>query len=90
MDALFHLIGAVLVWVILSSFYPRFVRSWERDEFVGAVGNFTAPTWPINLIILIGAGAMLITFVLNAASLAAQAITGRVAQTSDPARGVEL
>ncbi|MEM7445130.1 MAG: TRAP transporter small permease [Pseudomonadota bacterium] len=90
LDALFHLVGALLVWVVLSSFYPRFVRSWERDEFVGAVGNFTAPTWPINLIILIGAAAMLITFLLNAVSLAAQAISGRVAQSDEAGRGIEL
>lgn len=75
-DALFHLAGAVLVWVILSSFYPRFVRSWERDEFVGAIGNFTAPTWPINLIVLIGAAAMLVTFLIGAIGLAIQAIRG--------------
>jgi len=90
LDAIFHVIGAVLLWVILSSFYPRFTRSWERDEFVGAVGNFTAPTWPINLIILIGAAAMLITFLLNAISLIIQAISGRIDAPDHQPRGVEL
>lgn len=83
LDALFHLAGALLVWVILSSFYPRFTRSWQRDEFVGAIGNFTAPTWPINLIILIGAAAMLITFLLTAISLGVQSIRGPAPPSAD-------
>jgi len=75
-DAVFHLLGAVLVWVVLSSFFPRLVRSWERDEFVGAVGNFTAPTWPINAIVVLGAAAMLVTFALKALCLALLAARG--------------
>jgi TRAP-type mannitol/chloroaromatic compound transport system permease small subunit len=75
-DALFNLTGAVLVWVVVSSFWPKFIRSWEREEFVGAVGNFTAPVWPINLIVVIGATAMMITFLLNAICLGAAAWRG--------------
>lgn len=86
-DALFNLAGALLVWVILSSFYPRFTRSWQRDEFVGAIGNFTAPTWPINLIVLIGSAAMLITFAITAIDLGVQAIRGTSGQTGDQPTG---
>lgn len=75
-DALFHVAGAGLFYVILTSFLPKFERSWQRDEFVGAIGNFTAPTWPINLMVLIGAGAVLITFLLNAVCLAVAAWRG--------------
>lgn len=89
-DALFNLTGAVLVWVIVESFYPKFTRSWEREEFVGAVGNFTAPTWPINLIVLIGATAMLITFLLNAVCLATAAWRGRRPDNDTSTEGVGL
>lgn len=89
-DAVFHLAGAALLWVILSSYYPKFERSWQRDEFVGAIGNFTAPTWPINLIVLIGAAAMLITFLVNAACLAARAINGKVEPDRTPGTGADL
>jgi TRAP-type mannitol/chloroaromatic compound transport system permease small subunit len=38
---------------------PIFTRAWERDEFIGSIGDFTAPVWPIKLAVLIGS-AMLI------------------------------
>lgn len=77
-DALFHLAGAGLMGIVLWSAWPQFLRSWERNEFVGAVGNFTALTWPINLIVLIGSAAMLLTFLVRAAVLGARAAIGRV------------
>jgi len=46
--------------------FPLFVRAWERDTFVGAIGHFTAPIWPINLIILIGCAALAVQFLFNA------------------------
>lgn len=75
-DALFHLAGALLTAAVLWSAWPKFLRSWERQEFVGAVGNFTAPTWPINLIVLVGGAALLLVFVMRALVLAARAGRG--------------
>ena len=35
-------------------------------EYVGAIGDFTAPVWPVRLIMLVGLGVTLLTFVLLA------------------------
>ena len=42
---------------------------WESiriREYVGAIGDFTAPVWPVRLVMLIGLAATLATFVLLA------------------------
>jgi TRAP-type mannitol/chloroaromatic compound transport system permease small subunit len=64
--ALYNLVGAVLFAIILYASTPYFVTAWEIDEYVGAAGDFTAPVWPIKLIILIGCAATAIQFLLLA------------------------
>ena len=56
---LFDLLALAVVAVIVRATWPMFLRAWERDEFVGAVGDFTAPVWPVKLTLLVG-GVMLI------------------------------
>ncbi len=75
-DAAFHATGAVMMGIVLTSAWSIYERSVARGEFVGAVGNFTAPTWPINLIVVVGGAAMLLTFAMRALLLVARAITG--------------
>ena len=58
LETLFDLISMAVVWVIVSTTWPIFTRAWERGEFIGAMGDFTAPTWPVKLTILVG-GTML-------------------------------
>jgi TRAP-type mannitol/chloroaromatic compound transport system permease small subunit len=62
LETLFDLFGIGVLIAILYAHWPIFVRSWERNDFVGAVGDFTAPTWPVKLILLIGAGLLLLQF----------------------------
>lgn len=66
LDGVFHLVGAGLFWLILRGSYPMFIKAWSIDEYVGAVGDFTAPVWPVKLIILIGSLAAIIQFLLLA------------------------
>lgn len=56
----FDLIAMVLIWVIVYTTWPIFTRAWTRDEFIGAVGDFTAPIWPVKLILVCG-GTVLIS-----------------------------
>ena len=70
LDALFHLAGAAVMAVLFWASLPYFRRAFDEGDYVGALGDFTAPTWPVRLIILIGSGATALTFL---------ALTGRAA-----------
>ncbi|SFQ12003.1 TRAP transporter small permease subunit [Tranquillimonas alkanivorans] len=54
LESLFDLLGAIVVGAIVYATWPIFLRAWQRSEFVGAIGDFTAPTWPVKIMILIG------------------------------------
>jgi len=58
----FDLVAIALIWVIVQSTWSIFTRAWERDEFVGAVGDFTAPVWPVKLILIIGGSVLILQF----------------------------
>jgi len=66
LQALFHLVGALLMGVILWAAWEPLVESIRIQEYVGALGDFTAPVWPVRLIMLIGMVTTLVTFALLA------------------------
>lgn len=66
LHAFFHLVGAVLMATILWAAWPTLWESIQMREYVGAIGDFTAPVWPVRLVMLVGLSATLITFLLLA------------------------
>lgn len=64
MEVVFAAAAAALVWQILAASTPLFRKAWVRNTFEGTVGDFTAPIWPVKLIILIGCGALFVQLVL--------------------------
>lgn len=62
LETLYDLLGMAVVAVIVSATWPIFTRAWERNEFVGAVGDFTAPTWPVKAMIILGGGLLTLQF----------------------------
>ena len=60
MDLLFSTAAIVLVWQLLAASWPLFLKAWVRNTFEGTIGDFTAPIWPVKLIILIGCAALLV------------------------------
>lgn len=46
--------GLGIVLVLLQASYPLFQKSWDRGTYVGTVGDFIAPIWPVKLTILVG------------------------------------
>lgn len=62
--ALFDFLGAVFMGLILYGSVPLFIESWESDFYVGVEGLFTAPVWPIKLIIVIGCAVTLLQFLV--------------------------
>lgn len=62
LETIFDLVGVAVLGAILYSHWPIMIRSWERNDFVGAVGNFTAPTWPVKVMLAIGAMLLALQF----------------------------
>lgn len=62
METVFDLLAVFVVGAIFYATWPIFTKSWARGDFVGAAGDFTAPTWPVKLMILIGAALLLLQF----------------------------
>lgn len=54
LQALFHFVGFVLMVVILVASWKPLAQAVAIREYVGAVGDFQAPVWPVRLITLIG------------------------------------
>ena len=63
-DLIFAIAASALVWQILAASTPLFRKAWVRNTFEGTIGDFTAPIWPVKLIILIGCAALLIQLIL--------------------------
>lgn len=66
LQAVFHGVGALLMAVILGASWEPLIESIRIQEYVGALGDFTAPVWPVRLIMLVGMVTTLIAFVLLA------------------------
>ncbi len=62
LQGLFDLCGVAAVGVIVWTTWPIFVRAWERDQFVGAIGDITFPVWPVKLCILAGGALLALQF----------------------------
>jgi TRAP-type mannitol/chloroaromatic compound transport system permease small subunit len=60
-------VGTILILLqLLFASYPLFKKSWVRNTFEGTIGDFTAPIWPVKLVILIGCVALLLQLILSA------------------------
>lgn len=66
LQAAFHAVGACLMAVILWAAWAPLVESVRIREYVGAIGDFTAPVWPVRLIMLVGLAVTLLTFLFLA------------------------
>jgi TRAP-type mannitol/chloroaromatic compound transport system permease small subunit len=62
----FNAAGAVVFAIIAYGQFPRLVDAWTQGYFKGNVGIFTAPTWPLEAIMLLGAAAACAQFVVLA------------------------
>lgn len=66
LQGVYHLVGTGLMIIIFWASRPLFFKAWEQDLYVGAQGDFMAPTWPVKLIVLIGCMAAAIQFFIQA------------------------
>jgi hypothetical protein len=71
--------------LIIAGTVPLLIQSYERGYFIGVRGVFTFPDWPVKLVIVIGAIAALMCFLVRARRL----WLGRRETFGDPAHGSE-
>jgi TRAP-type mannitol/chloroaromatic compound transport system permease small subunit len=69
LEALFLLVGAAMFALIVRAIWPTLTRALARNEYFGVEGVFTFPTWPVRMIIVVGAAAVVITYLLQAAKV---------------------
>lgn len=67
LETLFDLIACGLVGVVVWATWPLFERAWSHGDFIGAIGAFTAPTWPVKAVILIGGATLMLQLLARAA-----------------------
>jgi TRAP-type mannitol/chloroaromatic compound transport system permease small subunit len=66
LQGVFNLLGATFLGIIFWGSLAMFQEAIEIGEYVGAAGDFTAPTWPIRLLILIGAASTGLQYLIMA------------------------
>jgi TRAP-type mannitol/chloroaromatic compound transport system permease small subunit len=66
LHALYHGVGMVLMLIILSASWEPLMESIRIREYVGAIGDFQAPVWPVRLIMLVGLSVTALCFLLLA------------------------
>ncbi len=64
LHAAFHAVGAALLLVILWASWQPLLESVRIREYVGAIGDFQAPVWPVRLITLLGLATTALCFLL--------------------------
>jgi TRAP-type mannitol/chloroaromatic compound transport system permease small subunit len=67
--AAFEVIGAAVMALIVVGTVPLLVQSYERGYFIGIRGVFTFPDWPVKAVIVVGAIAALLCFLVRARRL---------------------
>lgn len=75
-EVIFSIAAGALIWTVFWASLPFFIKAWDRNTFKGTVGDFTAPVWPIKLIILIGCAALFLQIVLHGSAALLRLIRG--------------
>ena len=58
------LLGTVFMGLIIWGSVPFFFEAWENDYYVGVEGMFTAPVWPVALIIVVAVAVTMVQFAI--------------------------
>ena len=66
LQVFFDVCGAAACGLVAYATLPVFQKAWEGNQFIGVEGVFTAPTWPVRAIVIIGASAAALQYLLGA------------------------
>lgn len=64
-DRFINLTACIFMLLITIAIWPEFVEMYETKDFFGVPGIFTAPWWPIKLVIFLSAALCSILFALK-------------------------
>lgn len=64
MGVVTFLLGTGFMGLIIWGSVPFFIESWDNDYYIGVEGMFTAPVWPVALIIVIAVGVTMVQFAI--------------------------
>ena len=64
-DKIINLIACIFMMLIAIATWPEFVEMWETKDYFGVPGVFTAPFWPIKLVIFLSATLCSLLFALK-------------------------
>ena len=70
LNIVFCCAGAYLMGAIMMGAWPKWLRAFNSDFYVGVVGVFTFPDWPRLLIVFIGCGLTALQFLILATNSA--------------------
>lgn len=76
----FEFLGAIIMTLIVVGTVPLMIRSYERGYYIGVPGVFTFPDWPVKAVVVVGAAAAMLCFLVRAYRL----FLGRHATFGDP------
>ncbi len=62
LSTLFDLIGAALMLLLAWALMPEVLRAWELDDYVGSLGDFTVPIWPVRALQCLSAAVTVAVF----------------------------
>ncbi|MEM9011133.1 MAG: TRAP transporter large permease subunit [Pseudomonadota bacterium] len=66
LNLIFHLAGIVVFSLIAWTVWGDFLEAYAEGEYFGTQGIFTAPMWPVKLMVAVGAAAIALEFLLLA------------------------
>jgi TRAP-type mannitol/chloroaromatic compound transport system permease small subunit len=60
LSTVFDVLSILMVAAVVWGTWPLLQRSLRLGEYFGAIGSFTAPTWPIRVAILVGGSCLIL------------------------------
>jgi TRAP-type C4-dicarboxylate transport system permease small subunit len=60
-----RLVSATFMAIVAWAIWPEFLDMWETKDYFGVPGVFTAPWWPIKLVIFLSACLCIVHFALR-------------------------
>jgi TRAP-type C4-dicarboxylate transport system permease small subunit len=65
LSRLIDLVSATFMAIVAWAIWPEFLDMWETKDYFGVPGVFTAPWWPIKLVIFLSACLCIVHFALR-------------------------